>query len=95
MKYNSVNTLIDDKDSEITSFGKHNRLLVSQDTEYREWISIREDNIGLPYSTEFDRRKIANSWQRMPPKGKRLFYICSETYFSNGMERIQHDYLYY
>jgi hypothetical protein len=85
-----INTFILDVDSEITSFGKHNRLLVFLDPQTGH-IEIREDDIGLPSSSEEDRRKVANSSsQRMHPKSTKLSFLRSE--LSHSSTSIWHFY---
>ena len=73
-----INVCVLDVDSDITSFGKHNRLLVFKDCKSGQ-IEIREDNIGLPFSTEKDRRRVANqTYQRLHPKHTKLVFLRSE-----------------
>lgn len=73
-----INVCVLDADSDITSHGKHNRLLVFMDRQSGQ-IEIREDDIGLPWSTEKDRRRVAcSTYQRMHPKNTRLIYQKSE-----------------
>lgn len=73
-----INVCVLDVDSGITSHGKHNRLLVFMDRQSGQ-IEIREDDIGLPWSTEKDRRRVAcRTYQRMHPKNTRLNYQKSE-----------------
>lgn len=73
-----INVLVLDVDSDITSKGKHNRLLVFLDRQSGQ-IEIREDDIGLPWSTEKDCRRVAClTYQRMHPKNTRLIYQKSE-----------------
>lgn len=73
-----INICVLDKDSSITSRGKHNRLLVFYDRSAGT-IEIREDDIGLPTATEEDRQRVAcRSYQRMHPKGSRLAFLRSE-----------------
>jgi len=84
-----INIYVLDVDSEITSYGKHNRLLVFLDRASNQ-IEIREDNRGLPASTEAYRRKIANGDQRMHPKNTRLTYLRSEQ--SDSQKSIWHYY---
>lgn len=85
-----VNICVLDVDSEITSCGKHNRLLVFLDRTTNQ-IEIREDVIGLPMSTEKDRIKVANLWgQRMHPKGYRLIHLRSEQ--SDSLASVWHYY---
>lgn len=85
-----INICVLDVDSEITSHGKHNRLLVFLDRASYQ-IEIREDDRGLPASTEDDRRKVANHWHhRMHPKNTRLTYLRSEQ--SDSQKSIWHYY---
>jgi hypothetical protein len=64
-----VNIFTLDKNSSITSFGKHNRLLVFGEVNGN--VSIREDlNTGPKLSNWEDRAKVASdSYQRMHPEG--------------------------
>lgn len=67
-----VNVCIRDQDSDITGHGQHNRLLVFKDSQTGR-IEMREDiKWGLPYSTELQRKKVLNGWQRMHPRGRKL-----------------------
>lgn len=94
---NHINVLVRDQDSEITSHGKHNRLLVGRPTDSPYTIVIREDILhGLPMSTEEDRQKVARGDQRMHPKGTSLKHVSSsDPYPSNhmGWQSIEHTYL--
>lgn len=83
-----INAYIRDIDSDITGFGKHNRLIVFGDLEGKS-VTIREDLRGLPMSTERDRRKIVNGWVRQHPRGSKLVYVTSEG-FGNS---VFHEYL--
>jgi len=68
------NVCVLDKDSDVTSFGKHNRLAVFLDRSAGS-IEIREDDIGLPWSTEADRQKVAcRTYQRLHPKNSRITF---------------------
>lgn len=95
--WRDVNTRIPDLESDITNYGKHNRLLVFGSTTTRE-VTIREDiRPGLSMSTEGDRMRRANSWQRQHPRGTRLtFKSMSERYRSHGgsWECIEYTYTY-
>lgn len=85
-----LNTHILDVDSEITSYGKHNRLIVFLDRQSGQ-IEIREDDIGLPLSSEEDRRKVAHlSSQRVHPKNTKLSFLRSEQ--SDSSKSIWHFY---
>lgn len=67
-----LNIYVLDRESDITSFGRHNRLLVSEEIR-TGLIHIREDDIGLPESTEIDRMRVAcKTYQRMHPANTRL-----------------------
>jgi hypothetical protein len=69
-KRKNLNVYTPDIKSDITSKGKHNRLLVFKDGNA---IEIREDYQGLPMSTESDRMRVANdTYQRMHGKGSYL-----------------------
>ncbi len=62
-----LNTNLPDLESDVTSYGAHNRLIVFADV-HEPLVTIREDRQGLPMSTETQRMKVANSWQRMHPR---------------------------
>lgn len=49
-----INVYVLDVESDITTFGNHNRLLVFHNSESNQ-VEIREDEIGLPSSAEEDR----------------------------------------
>lgn len=67
-----------DAESDITGCGKHNRLLVFKNNRSGE-IEIREDDIGLPWSTEEDRQKVAcETYQRMHPQGAPIVHQSSQ-----------------
>lgn len=72
-----MNIYVLDIESEITGYGKHNRLTVFGDT-WGEFVSIREDVRGLPISTEEDRMKVATGKQRQHPTGTRLTLVHRE-----------------
>lgn len=73
-----LSSYVQDKDSSITSFGKHNRLIVFGDYGNGE-IELREDFIGLSYATEEDRLRVANeTFQRMHPQGSQLVFLGTE-----------------
>lgn len=79
-----LNVLVLDQDSEVTSFGKHNRLVVGREVESGE-IVIREDiKHGLPMATEEDRQRVAKGFQRMHPKGTSLKLIASSGPYPSG-----------
>ena len=76
-----------DVDSEITSFGKHNRLLVFGNRDGT--VTIREDlREDLPLSTEVDRQRAAKGYQRIHPRFSRLHPIGTDT----GERAIEHHY---
>lgn len=70
-----------DQESDITGLGKHNRLSVSCDAPAAgrpPIIYITEDfKHDLPASTDAQRRKVANGWQRLHPPRTRLEYLYS------------------
>lgn len=69
------NIYVLDVESDITNYGKHNRLLVLGGTgEGSYYITVREDGIGLPESTEQDRRRVLNGWQRQHKLGELLHF---------------------
>jgi len=88
-----VNVYVLDVDSDITGKGRHNRLLVFRGTnDEGHIVTIREDLRGLPLSSDADRRKVSNGWQRMHPVGSRLEYVGSEQYTNRLGESIEHTY---
>lgn len=70
---NDLNYFTKDEDSEITSYGKHNRLLVFYDKKNQR-IEVREDDIGLPAAELGDAIKIAMGKHRVHPLGYSLRY---------------------
>lgn len=85
-----LNTHVLDVDSDVTGYGKHNRLVVFFDRQSNQ-IEIREDEIGLPLSSEEDRRKVANlATHRHHPKSTRLIFLRSEQ--SHSSKSIWHLY---
>lgn len=67
-----------DVDSDITGIGKHNRLMVFKNHRSGD-IEIREDDIGLAWSTEEDRQIVAcETHQRMHPQGSNIVYQSSK-----------------
>ena len=94
-----LNALVLDVDSEVTSYGRHNRLVVfgpsiTQPVEgERNVVTVREDvRPGLPMSTEEDRRRVASGFQRMHPKGTRLVHQSSEPYDGRLGPCVEHTY---
>lgn len=88
-----LNVLVLDVDSEVTSFGRHNRLCVGRDVATGKLV-IREDLRDLPLSTEADRRRVAlHPNRRVHPRGTRLVHESSEPYTGNLGECIEHTYL--
>ncbi|WP_418131440.1 hypothetical protein [Variovorax sp. 278MFTsu5.1] len=81
-----VNIYVLDKDSDITGHGAHNRILVFGHKDGT--ITAREDVRGLPFSTEEQRRKVLNGWQRQHPRNSRLKLIHQEY----GGDSIEHIY---
>lgn len=78
-----LNGYVLDIESDITGYGKHNRLLVSGHPDGRQ-ITVREDRRGLPNSEECDRQKVLHGWQRSHPKGKTLRLVCVERTIHNS-----------
>jgi hypothetical protein len=75
-----LNIYVMDVDSDVTGYGRHNRLTVTGSLD-KKFITIREDDIGLPASTEDDRMDIANSqMRRLHPRGARLEFFSSVRY---------------
>lgn len=88
-----INVCVLDKESEITGFGKHNRLLVFGSLN-EPVVTVREDIKGLPLSTEVDRKKVLCGWQRLHPRGKTLVLVSSVEYQSGLGQAIEHTYSY-
>lgn len=87
----NVNVL--DVDSSITNYGRHNRCIIMRDVADPSELLVREDLRGLPLTTDADRRRVANGWQRLHPRGSRLVYESSTRYTtSNFGESIEHIY---
>ena len=81
-----------DVESDVTSFGKHNRLVVFLDNATKH-IEIREDIRGLPSSTEKDRQRVARGCQRLHPRGTRLRFVSSDQWTDiHGHCHIDHVY---
>lgn len=69
-----LNVYVLDKDSCVTRFGKHNRLIVTRNLAGTQ-IEIREDDIGLAWSDEIDRQYVAcKTYQRLHPRNARLVF---------------------
>lgn len=88
----SVNVYTSDLESDITRYGKHNRIIVLGDPEGRNVIA-REDDIGLRSPTETEQRRVLMGWQRQHPRGTRLRYAGSETYACDGGASVDHTYV--
>lgn len=87
-----LNIYLLDIGSDITGHGKHNRVLVSQD-QHDQTIIAREDRSGLPLSTDVQRRKVMNGWQRMHKVGVKLVHVRSTQHRGGlGGESIEHAY---
>lgn len=79
-----LNVFVLDQESEVTSFGKHNRLVVGREVDSGE-IVVREDiKHGLSMSTEEDRQRVAKGYQRMHPKGTSLKLIAMSGPYPSG-----------
>ena len=86
-----LNVEILDVDSEVTCYGKHNRLLVFGDGPLR--VTIREDIRGLPMSTEADRQTMAkHPAHRMHGRDETLEHVASVEYTSPLGRSIEHTY---
>jgi len=97
MEWRDVNTITPDLESDVTGYGRHNRLLVSGTPGQRE-VTIREDiRPGLPMSNERDRMRVANGWQRQHPRGARLRYVATSERVRSGAgswESVWYTYVY-
>ena len=88
---NQLNVEILDVDSEVTCYGKHNRLIVFGDGPMQ--VTIREDIRGLPMSTEADRQTIAkHPAHRMHGRDETLEHVASVEYTSPLGRSIEHTY---
>ena len=86
-----LNVEILDVASEVTCYGKHNRLIVFGDGPLR--VAIREDIRGLPMSTEADRQTIAkHPDHKMHGKDETLEHVSSVEYASPLGRSIEHTY---
>lgn len=76
-----LNICVLDTDSDVTDYGRHNRLIVMGDLGPGDKVvsvTIREDLRGLPLSTEEDRMRVAMGWQRQHPQRTRLVFKGKE-----------------
>lgn len=88
-----LNVVVLDVDSSVTNYGRHNRCVVMRDVAKPSEITVREDLRGLPLTTDADRRRVANGWQRLHPRGSRLVHESSTRYTTPGFgESIEHIY---
>lgn len=89
-----LNRAVLDVDSDVTNFGKHNRLVVFRGIgDESDIITIREDLRDLPMSTEADRQRVAKRpGHRLHPRGSRLVHESSEPYTGRQGECIEHTY---
>ena len=72
-EHGHLNVRVRDQESDVTGYGKHNRLVVFGPCGSDKLYEVREDRLwGLPDSTEADRQKVLSGWQRQHPKGTRL-----------------------
>ena len=86
-----LNVMILDVDSEITCYGKHNRLIVFGPSPMQ--VTVREDIRGLPMSTEADRQTIAkHPDHKMHGKDETLEHVSSVEYASPLGRSIEHTY---
>ena len=76
-----LSRIVLDKESEITGYGKHNRLLVFLCGNGQ--VMVREDHIGLCRSTEADRQKVLNSPRRQHPRKTHCVFVVAKTTLTN------------
>lgn len=88
-----INTCVLDVDSDITGYGKHNRLLVFG-VPGESQVLVREDTSGLRMSTEADRRKVINGRRRIHPARVNLKFDKSEEIESRLGKTVFHTYSY-
>jgi hypothetical protein len=89
---NQLNKSILDIQSCVTSYGKHNRLIVFCNLNYAT-VTIREDIRGLSLSNEDDRMQVAcNTYQRMHPKNTSLVLTDKTEYEDDFGKCIYYDY---
>ncbi len=89
-----LNVVVRDQDSDATGYGAHNRLVVHGSLDGGT-IYVREDLIPerpLPLSTDEQRRKVANGWRRLHPRGARLRLVSSAPYYNGRSVSIEHEY---
>jgi hypothetical protein len=84
-----LNVFIADADSDVTDCGRHNRIVILGGASI---ITAREDIRSLPLSTDAQRRKVMDGWQRLHPRGTRLEYLGSTQYTTAAGESIDHRY---
>jgi hypothetical protein len=84
-----LNVYVTDVDSDVTGFGLHNRIVVLGG---KVDIIAREDLRGLPLSTDAQRRKVLDGWQRQHPRDTQLGYRGSTRYAVATGESIDHCY---
>jgi hypothetical protein len=91
MEWRDANVLTPDVESDITGYGAHNRLLVSRGTRSEAYeLTVREDvRAGMALSTERQRRKVLNGWQRLHSSRERVTWLRSV----RAEGRIYHEYL--
>jgi hypothetical protein len=77
------NVYVLDRESDVTNYGKHNRLLVLGNVDNGQ-VMVREDHIGLPSATETDRQRVLNGWQRQHKRGTRCVLVCCERELKNS-----------
>lgn len=89
-----LNVYVLDVDSEVTSFGKHNRLVVFRGTgDESDLLYLREDVRGRPMTTETDRRRIArHPHHRLHGRRVRLTHLSSTPYDGRLGPCVEHLY---
>lgn len=86
-----LNACVLDVDSEVTSYGKHNRLRVSGSLNGMS-ITIDEDIRDLPMSSEADRQRVSKGYQRLHPRGTKLVYRSHVQWENGGHQIISYEY---
>lgn len=77
-----------DWESDITNYGKHNPLYVSLDVESGNVYVTERFKWNLPESTEQDRMRVSNGWQRMHPKGTKLIPLPFIDEYNSDKEKV-------
>jgi hypothetical protein len=87
MDMRDLNHFVKDEDSDVTSHGKHNRLVVFYDKAWAK-VEVREDDISLPAASLEDAKRAAMGPRRVHPRGTFLRYVRATVWESSyGLHR--------